>query len=150
MPQRHIIKTCFFHQASVERNMFLIAAVRQQNLVPTPSRRPDPIIQGTAYLPFMIAQSVHCRLKFRKISALHLSSEQWIYIIAPRKRPVVGILPDIIVISGDKNYFRMRQFRKQIASLFQFPDKRLTVKQISRYQQQIRLLFLTHTEHLFK
>ena len=68
----------------------------------------------------------------------------------PPECPVIGIPADIIMIPRDQYHLRMRQCGKQVIRFFKFSQKRLPVKQISRNQKKICLLFLTDPDNTLK
>ena len=82
----------------------------------------------------MIAQPVHGCLKLREIHILRFLTKKRKYILTPPECAVIGVCTDIVMISCDKDYFCMSQFREEIIHFSQLPDQRLTVEQIPRDQ----------------
>ena len=130
--------------------MSVIPAVSQQNLIPLSSFRRRAVIQRFRDLPAVIAETVNGSLQPVKFHAADLPVKKRIYIVMPPECPVIGIPADIIMIPRDQYHLRMRQCGKQVIRFFKFSQKRLPVKQISRNQKKICLLFLTDPDNTLK
>ena len=139
MPARDIIKSRLRHAPRIPRHVAGISAVcEQQMILHLPLRRHivQPVFQD---LFFIIAASVNRRLLLRHFDALRLRRQQQHHVVRPVEAAVKTLPLHIIVVSGNQHDDRLRDGSKEIINLFQFPQKRLALKQISRNQQKVRL-----------
>ena len=91
MPQRHIVKSCTLHSAPVERNMFLITPVCQEDLKRfCPSCR-KAVIQRPGYFSAVITQPVHGGLKLWEIHILWFLTKKRKYILTPPECAIIGV-----------------------------------------------------------
>ena len=140
MPQCHIGVTKLCQPVPVKGNMLCVPAVSQQDFHRLPLLGPGFVIKTFRYLPFSITHPVHAGSQLRKLYMFQLFSQQRKDPGLPPVGPVIGSRFQIVVISGHKYYPGMLQAGEQIIQFFQFPQKGLTVEQVTGYQKKVRLL----------
>ena len=116
-----------------------IAAVREQQMIFHFSLRPHAVQPVFQNLFFVVTASVHRRLLLRDFNTLRLRRQEHYHVVCPVETAVKALPLHIIVVSGNQHDDRLRDGSKEIINLFQFPQKRLALKQISRNQQKVRL-----------
>ena len=150
MPKRNVIKSGPFQGSQIKGDMPLIASVCKKDLKRLRPLGSKSVIQRSAYFSAVIAQAVHSSMQLSEINISRLFPKKWKHITAPSEIKVIGIRPDIVMISGDQHHFCMCQSGEKIIQFLQLTYQRLTVEQIPRDQQQIRFLFFTNVKHMLK
>ena len=139
VPARNIIKPSLRHAARIPRHVAGIAAVREQQMIFHFSLRPHAVQPVFQDLFFVVTASVHRRLLLRNFNTVRLRRQEHYHVVCPVETAVKALPLHIIVVSGNQHDNRLRDGSKEIINLFQFPKQRLTLEQISRDQQKVRL-----------
>ena len=124
---------------SLRNSIEQLAAVREQQMIFHFSLRPHAVQPVFQDLFFVVTASVHRRLLLRDFNTLRLRRQEHYHVVCPVETAVKALPLHIIVVSGNQHDDRLRDGSKKIVDLFQFPQQRLTLEQISRDQQKVRL-----------
>ena len=124
---------------SLRNSIEHLAAVREQQMIFHFALRPHAVQPVFQDLFFVVTASVHRRLLLRSFNTLRPRRQEHYHVVCPVETAVKALPFHIIVVSGNQHDDRLRDGSKEIINLFQFPQKRLALKQISRNQQKVRL-----------
>ena len=148
MPQSNIIIPQSRKLPCAKRDMPVVASVRQQDLISLPLLRKGMVIPALRYLSLMVTQPIDRQRQFRYLHNRQLPVKDHMDVCLPLEPSVVRIPFQIIMVPCDQDHLRLLKRPEEIVYFLQFPQKRLSVKKISRDQQKIRLFLVTDLHDL--